>query len=100
MKPGEVAHEHIREQEMSFRMQKLQNERQQATPTESRFLKALHWMRCPKCGHQLAAERSGSIEIDICPSCRGIWMDGKQLERVIETESGFLRRCLRALCGP
>ena len=100
MKPGEAADEELPEREMSFRMQQLQNERRQATPTESRFLKALHWMRCPKCGHQLAAELSGPIEIDLCPSCRGIWMDSEQLERVIETESGFLRRCLRALRSP
>src|SRR5215472_2899988 len=100
MKPGEAADEELPEREMSFRMQQLQNERQQATPTESRFLKALHWMRCPKCGHQLAAERSGPIEIDLCPSCRGIWIDGAQLELVMETENSFLRRCLRALRSP
>ena len=41
-------------------------------------------MQCPKCSGGLKmAERSG-IEIDYCVSCRGIWLDSGELDKIIE----------------
>ncbi len=85
------------EHEANFQMQKLHQEQQQPNPTEKRFLKALHWMRCPKCGHALATERHGSVDLDYCPLCRGVWLDLAALEAVVAPENDFLRSCLRNL---
>lgn len=39
---------------------------------------------CPKCTETLhIADRQG-IEIDFCPICRGVWLDGGELEKIIE----------------
>lgn len=84
----------------SFRLQRLQHEQQQATHLERRFLKVLHWMHCPKCGHELAAEREGPVEIDVCPSCRGIWLDAKDLKAIVTADSSCLLSLLRYLRGP
>ena len=54
-------------------------------------------MHCPKCGLRLAAEQNGKVEIDVCPSCRGVWLDANELETIVATESGFLRSCLKIL---
>ena len=70
-------------------------EQQEATPTEKRFLKALHWMRCPKCGHALATERHGAVNVDHCPGCRGVWLDATALEAIVASDNEFLRSCLR-----
>jgi len=78
-------------------MENLQRQQQEATPTEKRFLKALHWMRCPKCGHALATERHGSVNIDYCPDCRGAWLDIPAFEAIIASDNDFLRSCLRNL---
>lgn len=42
-------------------------------------------MNCPVCTdvNLAIAERRG-IEIDYCPSCRGVWLDRGELDRIIE----------------
>ncbi len=41
-------------------------------------------MQCPTDQTTLVmAERSG-IEIDYCPSCRGVWLDRGELDKIIE----------------
>jgi hypothetical protein len=72
-------------------------EQPEATPTEKRFLKALHWMHCPKCGHQLTTERRDPVEIEVCPGCGGIWLDATDLETILAAEPGFLRSCFQSL---
>ena len=45
-------------------------------------------MKCPVCTETdlLMAERQG-IEIDYCPSCRGVWLDRGELDKIIERAS-------------
>lgn len=42
-------------------------------------------MKCPTCPEAVLvmADRSG-IEIDYCPSCRGVWLDRGELDKIIE----------------
>lgn len=42
-------------------------------------------MKCPTCPDStlVMADRSG-IEIDYCPTCRGVWLDRGELDRIIE----------------
>ncbi len=41
-------------------------------------------MKCPVCQVELKiADRSG-IEIDYCPTCRGVWLDRGELDKIIE----------------
>lgn len=41
-------------------------------------------MNCPVDNTPLAmAERQG-VEIDYCPSCRGVWLDRGELDKIIE----------------
>lgn len=42
-------------------------------------------MRCPACPEStlLMTERSG-VEIDYCPTCRGVWLDRGELDKLIE----------------
>lgn len=97
MKPNTIEDQYIWELEMNLRLQKLQAEQQAATQTEKRRLKELHWMHCPKCGQKLTTEHNGAVEIDLCPSCRGVWLDANELETIVSSESGFLHSCLKIL---
>ena len=46
-------------------------------------------MKCPNCNETLVmADRQG-IEIDYCPSCRGVWLDRGELDKIIERTSDF-----------
>lgn len=43
-------------------------------------------MKCPACKEDVVlsmSERNG-IEIDYCPSCRGVWLDRGELDKIIE----------------
>jgi uncharacterized protein len=45
-------------------------------------------MDCPVCGERLKEiERSG-VTIDICPSCKGVWLDRGEIDKLIQAESG------------
>jgi len=90
---------HVWECELKQRLQKREAEQQTATMAEQDRLKELHWMRCPKCGQKLAVEHFGVVEIDLCPDCRGLWLDANELETIVANESGFLRSCLKVLRG-
>ena len=60
-------------------MAKLEKEQQAESEAEKLRLKEAHWMHCPKCGQKLSPEKCGSVEIDVCPSCKGVWLDAGEL---------------------
>ena len=41
-------------------------------------------MACPVCRTDLAMSERQGIEIDYCPSCRGVWLDRGELDKIIE----------------
>jgi Zn-finger nucleic acid-binding protein len=41
-------------------------------------------MNCPVCKNPMIILELSSIEIDYCPSCEGIWLDGGELELLLE----------------
>lgn len=41
-------------------------------------------MKCPNCDAELKMSERGGVEIDYCPSCRGIWLDKGELDKIIE----------------
>lgn len=42
-------------------------------------------MHCPVCKEtQLVMTERHGVEIDYCPSCRGIWLDRGELDKIIE----------------
>ena len=46
-------------------------------------------MKCPACPDSVLSmsERNG-IEIDYCPTCRGVWLDRGELDKIIEKSFG------------
>jgi len=48
-------------------------------------------MTCPVDGATLVMSERQNIEIDYCPTCRGVWLDRGELDKIIEratTDSG------------
>ncbi len=39
-----------------------------------------HFMKCPKCGHDLATRSVQGVAIDTCTHCGGMWLDAGELE--------------------
>ncbi len=44
-------------------------------------------MACPIDGTTLVMSERQGIEIDYCPSCRGVWLDRGELDKIIERNS-------------
>jgi Zn-finger nucleic acid-binding protein len=52
-------------------------------------------MKCPICTEvQLVMSERQGVEIDYCPTCRGIWLDRGELDKIIE------RSCSRQVTPP
>ncbi|MDW8106063.1 MAG: zf-TFIIB domain-containing protein [Armatimonadota bacterium] len=41
-------------------------------------------MKCPVCQENLQIAVRSGIEIDYCPTCRGVWLDRGELDKIIE----------------
>jgi len=41
-------------------------------------------MSCPVDGSALVMSERSGIEIDYCPTCRGVWLDRGELDKIIE----------------
>jgi hypothetical protein len=74
-----VAAREAREKREAERAQKEQAE-------ERERLKKAHFMKCPKCGHDLKEENVGGVTVDRCTFCEGIYLDAGELEAL------FLKR--------
>ncbi|MFO0837034.1 MAG: zf-TFIIB domain-containing protein [Phycisphaerae bacterium] len=47
-------------------------------------------MKCPRCNNlDLAISNRQGVEIDYCPSCRGVWLDRGELDKIIARSSEF-----------
>lgn len=99
MKPNKVEDEYVWVEEMKQRMTALAREQQAKSEAEKHRLKEAHWMHCPKCGQKLATETCGAVEIDVCPSCKGVWLDMGELGAIVESagQNNFFHKCLRII---
>ena len=43
-------------------------------------------MRCPSCGSRLVEVERSDVLIDACPSCRGVWLDRGELDKILVQE--------------
>ena len=65
---------------------------------ESRRLKELHFMKCPKCGHDMKEEAVDAVSVDRCTFCEGIYLDAGELDtlflRKVDERKSFLRKLI------
>ena len=41
-------------------------------------------MKCPTCAIDLVMSERSGIEIDYCPTCRGVWLDRGELDKIVD----------------
>lgn len=49
--------------------------------------KSAEGMPCPVDGTNLVISERSGIEIDYCPTCRGVWLDRGELDKILERSS-------------
>ena len=44
-------------------------------------------MKCPRCGGRLMEKKYHNVNIDVCESCRGVWLDRGELHMLAHVEA-------------
>ena len=76
-----------------------QRNAEQAAQEQQDALRQAHWMKCPKCGHDLTEEVIGEVSIDRCGQCEGIFLDRGELEDILLSRSEERRGLFRRILG-
>lgn len=53
--------------------------------------KALHYMKCPKCGHDLVTKRLHYVDVDQCSSCGVLVLEAHDIDRFVTEEKSVLK---------
>ena len=62
-------------------------------------LKAAHWMKCPKCGHDMAEKDIGKIQVDVCTRCEGVFFDRGELDQFALIQQDERRSIFKRILG-
>jgi uncharacterized protein len=56
-----------------------------------------HYMKCPKCGHDLKEEDHGQVKVDICPNCKGMFLDAGEMDLLRKVQQSGGRNIFQGL---
>jgi Zn-finger nucleic acid-binding protein len=42
-------------------------------------------LMCPNCSEGMQEVRRNEVQIDVCPKCRGVWLDRGELEKLLHS---------------
>jgi Zn-finger nucleic acid-binding protein len=76
----------VREDAEKKRRQALQAKKEKEA-AELKQLRDLHHMHCPKCGLKMQEMKLRGVDVDVCFSCNGIFLDQGELEKLEKPES-------------
>jgi hypothetical protein len=88
IKPSEAEEEFFARRNFEERRTRNLKAQQTIQEEERAKAKALHFMKCPKCGMDLAEIDYRGLKIDKCTGCEGVWLDSGELERVAALDKG------------
>jgi Zn-finger nucleic acid-binding protein len=54
-----------------------------SSPTTER--KPLPLLMCPNCNDGMQEVQRNEVQIDVCPKCRGVWLDRGELEKLLHS---------------
>ena len=99
MKPSDKEEQYFFEQESRKLLEKSRKKQEAMAAGEKKRLKELHFMHCPKCGQELFVGSYGTVEVDVCGGCKGLWLDANELDQILASkeQSGPWRKFLKAL---
>jgi acetyl-CoA carboxylase beta subunit len=94
-KPSESEDEYFARLELEKRKQWEKDRAAERSAEEKKKLKDLHFMKCPKCGHDLHSFELRGISLDRCVNCNGTWFDAGEMELLLKGDEGVLGRIKR-----
>jgi len=90
VKPSEQEEEYFARLDFEKKKKVEEEKHKKIAEEEKKRLKALHYMKCPRCGVDLIEVDYKGIKVDKCVQCSGLWLDAGELENVAKQEKTFL----------
>jgi len=93
-RPSESEEEYFMRQELEKLKRLRERAARETAEQECKRLKELHWMRCPKCGLELAEVDFRGVTVDACFACGGMFFDQGEIDKVAAQEKAGDQRAL------
>ena len=87
-KPSTIEDEYFVKEDAEKKRRIAQQVKKETAAEEQKRLKDLHWMHCPKCGMDMHEVRYGTLDVDVCFACGGVFLDKGELEQVSHSTGG------------
>jgi uncharacterized protein len=91
-KPSRNEDEYFARQELERRKKWAAEQAAKRTAAEAEELRKAHWMKCPKCGYDLAEIELHGVKVDQCAHCGGIFLDAGELDQLSRHEEGVVSK--------
>ena len=85
-KPSNQEDEYFAREELEAKQRMAREQREKLAQAEKERLKALHFMKCPKCGMDLHAVKYGRLDVDTCFNCHGVFLDAAELRQIAQQD--------------
>jgi uncharacterized protein len=85
-KPSRAEDEYFARQELERRKKWAAEQSAKMAGEEKDRIKKEHWMKCPKCGMDLAEIELHGVKVDQCAHCGGIYLDAGELDQLAKQE--------------
>ena len=86
-KPSNSEDEYFVREDAEKKRRLAQQAKKDKEAAELKRLKDLHWMRCPKCGLEMHEVKFRGVDVDVCFSCNGVFLDAGEIEQLEKPES-------------
>lgn len=91
-KPSKAEDEYFARQDFERKKQWAADRAKEMAVEQKEAAKKQHWMKCPKCGMDLATVDFQGVKVDRCTTCGGTYFDAGELEEVLKRDQGFLKK--------
>lgn len=98
-KPSKAEDEYFARRDFERRKQWAAEQHAKMDAEQKEAVKKLHWMKCPKCGMDLATVDYHGVSIDRCATCGGTYFDAGEIDELLEREHGFFHRAMSVFRG-
>ncbi|MGD2135932.1 MAG: zf-TFIIB domain-containing protein [Gemmatimonadales bacterium] len=64
---------------------------------EQAAARRMHYMKCPKCGGDLATQDYHGVQVDRCTECGGMWFDAGEVDDLLAREDAGVIKVLKSV---
>lgn len=95
VKPTDHEDDYFARIEQELKKKLAEKHRLQPAADESKKLRELHFMKCPKCGMDLIEMDFKGMKIDECSGCRGMWLDAGEFDAMSRIEKPVMEKLFK-----